>query len=534
MTLLRITRTKPKVLFGLFTIILLSFATVIIMVDLTSSIVSPGTYVHRKKSALSLFTNGNTSGIRNLLSQISSYRSDAVKLKSAFPTFRCGRPPYSWNTTEVLLSTDTSFITLDDLTWRTFGDELPGVGKLSRLSNQIRRELNKTEVLQERNQTIDEIFREHGLFLGIRNYLYLPGGHWKPKRCTPKWKVAIIIPFRDRLAHLAIFVRHMIPFLQRQNLEFTIFVVEQNNDKNFNRAMLLNVGFVEALKLTKYDCFIFHDVDHLPININNYYGCDHMPRHFISGEDTWGYTLMYQELFGGVTGLTRKQMYDVNGFSNVYWGWGGEDDDFFNRIQQKGYYRTRPAGHIGFYNTIPHGHKAKDENFERFCLLHFGSERTSRDGLSNLVYDDPVVELTPLFTKISVDIKELPWKTEWVKCSEVRDMFNPEMYGAVDPHHGSESDLDGEARPPNGVDRPPKSPARLDDRLPGSKDTRSGTRDVARPPNSAGQLSPIGANQREHRVLGSRRMRSLPRQPPDLVPYDIEKSARYDKKDSKH
>lgn len=37
--------------------------------------------------------------------------------------------------------------------------------------------------------------------------------------------------------------------------------------------------------------------------------------------------LRYSKYFGGVTALSREQFFKVNGFSNNYWGWGGEDDD---------------------------------------------------------------------------------------------------------------------------------------------------------------------------------------------------------------
>ena len=40
----------------------------------------------------------------------------------------------------------------------------------------------------------------------------------------------------------------------------------QINTDRFNRGMLLNIGFTEAMKDQEWDCFIFHDVDLLPEN----------------------------------------------------------------------------------------------------------------------------------------------------------------------------------------------------------------------------------------------------------------------------
>ena len=47
----------------------------------------------------------------------------------------------------------------------------------------------------------------------------------------------------------------------------------------FNRAGLLNVGFLEASKREKFDCFIFHDVDLIPMDLCNVYKCGDKPRH---------------------------------------------------------------------------------------------------------------------------------------------------------------------------------------------------------------------------------------------------------------
>ncbi|XP_064510455.1 beta-1,4-galactosyltransferase 6 isoform X2 [Pseudopipra pipra] len=195
-----------------------------------------------------------------------------------------------------------------------------------------------------------------------------PGGHWKPKDCKPRWKVAILIPFRNRHEHLPIFFRHLIPMLQKQRLEFAFYVVEQTGTQPFNRAMLFNVGFKEAMKDAVWDCIIFHDVDHLPENDRNYYGCGEMPRHFAAKLDKYMYILPYNEFFGGVSGLTVEQFKKINGFPNAFWGWGGEDDDLWNRVHYAGYNVTRPEGDLGKYKSIPHHHRGEVQFLGRRML----------------------------------------------------------------------------------------------------------------------------------------------------------------------
>ena len=54
-----------------------------------------------------------------------------------------------------------------------------------------------------------------------------PGGRWRPSGCRARHRVAVVIPYRDREAHLRLFLQHMHPFLQKQQLDYGIYVVEQ-------------------------------------------------------------------------------------------------------------------------------------------------------------------------------------------------------------------------------------------------------------------------------------------------------------------
>lgn len=118
----------------------------------------------------------------------------------------------------------------------------------------------------------------------------LPGGHWTPTNCRVDKSVAIIIPFRCRGEHLLLFLQHMHPFLKRQLLDYTIFIIEQDGEGPFNRATLMNVGYMEALKMRQFDCFIFHDIDLLPEDDRNIYMCHpDAPRHMSVAVDIFKY-----------------------------------------------------------------------------------------------------------------------------------------------------------------------------------------------------------------------------------------------------
>ena len=151
---------------------------------------------------------------------------------------------------------------------------------------------------------------------------------------------AIIVPFRGRPHELDKFIYWLIPTLMRQNIMFKIYVVEELAFKMWNKAQMLNIGVIEAMKEYDWECFVFHDIDILlESNAETCrYVCEDTN---IVHYSTWlrGYKRAYSEGLvdltpvhgGGVAAASYQQLVKVNGWSNLFWGWGSEDNEFGQR-----------------------------------------------------------------------------------------------------------------------------------------------------------------------------------------------------------
>ena len=112
-----------------------------------------------------------------------------------------------------------------------------------------------------------------------------------------KNKIAIIIPHRHREEHLKVITEKMHKILQKQRQVYNIFVVHQEGEDTFNRALLLNIGVHQAHKLG-YSCFVAHDVDMYPESERNFYYCDSSKiRHLSARMDKFGYELVYGQVW---------------------------------------------------------------------------------------------------------------------------------------------------------------------------------------------------------------------------------------------
>lgn len=66
------------------------------------------------------------------------------------------------------------------------------------------------------------------------------------------------------------------------------------------------------------------------------------------------FRLPYPAIFGGVSAITKEHFKLLNGFSNSFWGWGGEDDDMSNRIRYHHLFISRYPLTIARYTMLTH------------------------------------------------------------------------------------------------------------------------------------------------------------------------------------
>ena len=79
-----------------------------------------------------------------------------------------------------------------------------------------------------------------------------------------KKKLAVIVPFRDAFDELDTFAPHMAKYFNNQMIPFHIFIINQKDNLRFNRGALVNIGYLYTSK--KFQYFVQHDVDYLPLN----------------------------------------------------------------------------------------------------------------------------------------------------------------------------------------------------------------------------------------------------------------------------
>lgn len=200
----------------------------------------------------------------------------------------------------------------------------------------------------------------------------------------------IVVPYRDRQAHLNQFVPHM----NKRFKDATILVVEQTGTKPFNRGKLLNIGFLEE----RGTYYAFHDVDMLPIQAD--YSFPESPAHLATKAEQFGFRMPFAEYFGGVTLFSREDFERCNGYTNEMFGWGAEDDDLRNAVLACG---LQIQSRQCTYRSLSHPRKIDSKLHQENCR-RLKEGRSAGDGLTGCTYTVVERKAYTGYNKIIVEI----------------------------------------------------------------------------------------------------------------------------------
>lgn len=107
-----------------------------------------------------------------------------------------------------------------------------------------------------------------------------------------------------------------------------------------------------------------------------------------------------------ILAMRREHYLLVNGYSTNYWGWGGEDDDMYERIVRKNLKLERPPASIARYKMLKHAHQKL--NPARMKVLRTAHIRIDSDGVKNVKYQLLNTTFYHLYTHFLIDVGEAP------------------------------------------------------------------------------------------------------------------------------
>jgi hypothetical protein len=214
-------------------------------------------------------------------------------------------------------------------------------------------------------------------------------------------RLGIIIPYRDREAHLKKMLPHTVSFFRRNtDIEPLFVLAEQDDDLPFNKGAILNHAYAACAGMIDYVCF--NDVDYMPMwadysepNLPSrivWYGMDKRP----VGHGTDRAVIAQRYGLAAVAVMRKWHFEACNGYSNTYWGWGYEDTDLAKRLESVGI----PLGYKdGTFIALDHDSNGYDANGES------EASKANAERFKHRVYPDMVDGLSTLGATV-VSIKQ--------------------------------------------------------------------------------------------------------------------------------
>lgn len=236
--------------------------------------------------------------------------------------------------------------------------------------------------------------RDVGVKRLLLSLIDLQSNYSRKKSINDK-KLCVIIPYRDRKQALDKLIPTLKEYLSKQVSKFELILVEQNDNKLFNKGLLNNIAF---LLNQNFDYYCFHDVDLIPEIAD--YSYPENPVHMSTFCSQFNYIHNPDATMGGVIVFKKEHYEAANGYPNDYVGWGSEDRVLGNRVIKAGLkIYTHPFGK--FY-SVPH--VSRLENKEEYEAHYINGQKREdeksgktdmwKNGLSTINLKNYVIEET--------------------------------------------------------------------------------------------------------------------------------------------
>ena len=175
------------------------------------------------------------------------------------------------------------------------------------------------------------------------------------RRRNDNQRLAVIIPFRGAATPESFrpLCEHLPAHLAQHSIRFHLLAVNQVDQHPFNRAALINAGVavlsaggrragLRTADQRPFSCFAMHDVDRFPVPSSANSSCEPFTAQYYTCPAMAPLTLHSSSFTGGVLLLRPELFRAVNGFSNAFWGWGHEDNEFYLRLRACGLRPEQP------------------------------------------------------------------------------------------------------------------------------------------------------------------------------------------------
>jgi hypothetical protein len=253
----------------------------------------------------------------------------------------------------------------------------------------------------------------------IESYEIIHNISLKDKVMTPKAgkKMLVVVPYRDRAEHIKVYLERVPKYMKDISCDFLI--CELNSGCEWNAGLTCN-SLINFLRKDDYQYIYISHVDVYP-----YQGWE-WPEdgEFISDLGDVGSCL-----------VKTSDFLKVGGYGNNFWGWGGEDDNLYNKLQAIGLKRRqstvlfdttfqshdRPFNGLNYTNNLREIYKPHD-----FTTIFKSNKMATTYGLTRLgenIYKQHVdcKIQRPKHKKAVIgyikDVKEFQILAPWVKSS---------------------------------------------------------------------------------------------------------------------